>query len=291
MKLRILPKQAARNRILAASQTANRQSLRILRAPRRQPEPTPERIMQIAWGYAPPLILETALHYRIFDSLDERPQTAEELAATVGASVRGIKAILDALVGLEFLERQANRYGLTPESKTFLVSSKPAYHGAHFTHMTRQLIPRWLHLAEAVRTGRPAHAANQEDEGATFFSSFVESLFPLSYAAARRLGKHLGLAKATAPVSVLDIGAGSGVWGIALAHESPRVKIRAVDWPAVLEVTRKVAARQGVADRMELASGNLLEADFGRGHHIATVGHVLHSEGSARSRRLLEHFK
>jgi 2-polyprenyl-3-methyl-5-hydroxy-6-metoxy-1,4-benzoquinol methylase len=288
MKLHILPKQAPRTRILPAPQKAHRQSLRILRAPKRQPEPTPERIVQMAWGYAPPLILETALHYRVFDWLDERPQTAEELAARTGASVRGLKAILDALVGLEFLGRQGNRYLLTAESQTFLVSSKPAYHGAYFMHMTRQLIPRWLRLTEAVRTGRPVRPANQEEEGATFFSTFVESLFPLSYAAARRLGEHLGIAKAAAPISVLDIGAGSGVWGIALAHQSPRVKIRAVDWPAVLEVTRKVAQRQGVADRLQTAPGDLLEADFGKGHQIATVGHVLHSEGPGRSRRLLK---
>ena len=244
--------------------------------------------MQMAWGYAPPLILETAVHYRVFDLLDERPQTAEELAIRAGASLRGLTAVLDALVGLEFLKRRANRYLLTAESSMFLVSSKPAYHGAYFMHMTRQLIPRWLHLAEAVRTGRPLHAANQEAEGAEFFSTFVESLFPLSYAAARRLGEHLEIAKSVVPVSVLDIGAGSGVWGIALAHESPRVRIRAVDWPIVLEVTRKVAERQGVGDRLETAPGDLLEADLGKGHQVATVGHILHSEGEGRSRRLLK---
>ena len=28
---------------------------------------TPERIMQFAWGYVPPLILEAAIRHRIFD--------------------------------------------------------------------------------------------------------------------------------------------------------------------------------------------------------------------------------
>ena len=28
---------------------------------------TPERIMQFAWGYVPPLVLEAAVHHRIFD--------------------------------------------------------------------------------------------------------------------------------------------------------------------------------------------------------------------------------
>jgi hypothetical protein len=55
----------------------------------------------------------------------------------------------------------------------------------------------------------------------------------------------------------------------------------------VLEVTRRVARQQGVADRLTTASGDLFEADFGTGHHIATIGHILHSEGRERSRHLL----
>src|SRR5690242_1655214 len=65
--------------------------------------PTPERIQQVAWGYAPTLILEAALNYRLFDLLDESPQTVEQLAQRTGASLRGLTAILNALVGLEFL--------------------------------------------------------------------------------------------------------------------------------------------------------------------------------------------
>jgi len=79
----------------------------------------------------------------------------------------------------------------------------------------------------------------------------------------------------------------SGVWGIALAQQSKQVRIRAVDWPEVLEVTRRVAQRHGVADRLSVSAGDLLEADFGSGHQIATLGHILHSEGVERSRRLL----
>src|SRR5512137_2423253 len=72
--------------------------------------PTPERLMQFAWGYAPPLILEAALDCRVFDLLDRGPQTVGELAAQSGASERGLTAILNALVGLEFLVRRGNRY-------------------------------------------------------------------------------------------------------------------------------------------------------------------------------------
>lgn len=250
--------------------------------------PTPERLMQLAWGYAPTLILEAALNYRLFDLLDAAPKTAHELAGETGASVRGLTALLNALVGLQFLARKDQRYVLTPESATFLVSTRPSFHGNLFMHMTRHLLPRWLKLSDAVRSGRPVTAVNHGTEGPTFFAEFVESLFPLSYQAARTLGEHLGIPKKKEAVRVLDIGAGSGVWGIALAHQSPHVHIHAVDWPVVLEVTRRVAQRHGVGDRLTTSSGDLLEADFGAGYHVATIGHILHSEGTDRSRQLLQ---
>src|SRR6185312_8971245 len=62
----------------------------------------------------------------------------------------------------------------------------------------------------------------------------------------------------------------------------------AVDWPGVLPATKRVATKFGVADRLTLVAGDILEAAFGTGHNIATLGHILHSEGEARSRALLK---
>lgn len=248
---------------------------------------TPERLMQFAWGYAPTLIIEAAVRHRVFDLLDAAPKTAAELASENGASLRGLRAILDALVGLELLKKNGDRYSLAPESAAFLVSTKPGYRGGFFRHISEQLLPQWLRLTEVVRTGKPPLAVNDEAKGAEFFAEFVESLIPLSYAAAQKLGEHLGIPAATAPVSVLDIGAGSGVWGAALAQQSRLVRVRAVDWPRVLEVTERVAKKFGTAERLTKAPGDLLKADFGSGHQIATIGHILHSEGVDRSRQLL----
>ena len=88
-------------------------------------------------------------------------------------------------------------------------------------------------------------------------------------------------------MSVLDLAAGSGVWGIALAQSSRQVHVTAVDWPAVIPVTRATVARFGLADRFSYREGDLLETDFGTGYTIATLGHILHSEGVARSQALL----
>jgi ubiquinone/menaquinone biosynthesis C-methylase UbiE len=248
---------------------------------------TPERLIQMAWGYAPPLIIEAAVRHHVFDELDKGPLTVDELASRTGASVRGLRSILDALVSLEFLTRSGDRYALAPESAAFLVSTKPAYHGGFFAHISDNLIPRWLQLTDVVRTGRPAADQNGKMDAPAFFAEFVESLFPMSYAAAQKLGESLDISKATKPVSVLDIGAGSGVWGIALAQQSRQVRLRAVDWPKVLVVTEKMAQRSGVRDRITLVPGDMFEADFGTGHQIATVGHILHGNSPEQNLQLL----
>jgi ubiquinone/menaquinone biosynthesis C-methylase UbiE len=250
--------------------------------------PTPERIMQLAWGYAPPLILEAAVKHRVFDLLDESPKTARQLAAKSGASIRGISAVCNALVGLQFLSRAGERYKLTPESAAFLVAGKNPFYGGFLKHISRQLIPQWLELERIVKTGKPAKRVNSQKEGVKFFADFVESIAPLSYAAAKALGEHLKISKTKTPVSVLDIAAGSGIWGIALAEQSKQVQVSAVDWPDVLVITQKVAKRFGVGDRLNKIPGDLSKVDFGKNHHVATLGHILHSEGAERSRKLLK---
>ncbi len=249
--------------------------------------PTPERLMQMAWGYAPPLIIEAAVENKVFDLLDGGTKSIPELAAASGASERGLTAILNSLVGFQLLERKGDRYALLPEAANFLVSNKPGSLARFFGHVSTMLIPHWLHLAKVVKAGKPDIAVNEKSSGAEFFADFVESLFPLSYPASRMLGEHLGVPKASGPVSVLDLAAGSGVWGIGIAHLSPKVTITAVDWPNVLEITKKVAQKHGVGDRLKTSPGDLLAADFAKGHQIATLGHILHSEGVDRSRKLL----
>jgi SAM-dependent methyltransferase len=249
---------------------------------------TPEQIMRYAWGYAAPLILEAAVRLGVFDALADGVTTIPGLAANTGGSERGLRIILNALVGLGLLKKDGpTGYALTSEADTFLVSCRSGYLGGFLKHTSSHLIPKWLGLTDIVRTGRPAEAVNQEKGGAEFFEKFVEDLFPLNFAAATVLADHLQIEQASTPTTVLDLAAGSGVWSIVLARRSPRVRVTAVDWPGVLPATQRTAERQGVADRFRFVAGDLLTVDFGTGYQVATLGHILHSEGEVRSRRLL----
>ncbi len=252
------------------------------------PPVTPERIYQMLWACVPTLALEAAVRHRVFDALDSGPKPLSAIAAVTGASERGLSAILNLLAGLNFLSKNGDAYALTPESSAFLVTTKPSFQGGLLRHLSQQLLPKFLHLNEVVATGKPSSAVNQQQSGAEFFADFVTDLLPMNYPAAQELAKHLSLDRMSGPVSVLDLAAGSGVWGIALAQSAPHVRVRAVDWPQVLPVTRRTAERFDVGDRISFSEGDLQEADFGSGHHVATLGHILHSEGEQRSRTLLK---
>lgn len=248
---------------------------------------TPERIYQFTWGFSIPLVLEAAIRHRVFDVLANGPLPLQELQDRTGASARGLSAILDVLVGLNLLAKDpAGKFSLTPESSAYLVSTQPAFAGGIIRHCTQHLIPNWLKLSEIVATGKPVRAVNEQQNGSEFFETFVEDIFPMSYPAAQVLARHFN-ANGANPVRVLDLAAGSGVWGIAIAQAHHNAQVTALDWPDVLTVTRKVVARFGLSDRFSFLPGDLLQADFGSGYQLATLGHILHSEGREHSRKLL----
>lgn len=250
---------------------------------------SPERLQQFGFAYAPPLIISAAVNNKVFDALQRGPKTVEQIKRETGASQRGLRAIMDSLVGLKLLKKdRQSRYSLTKESQAFLVSEKPGTLAGFFGSILPVMTSRWLRLSDIVHDGRPAVAVNQETEGTQFFSQLVETIIPMSYAGAQKLAEHLNVAKARDGLRIIDLAAGSGIWGIALAQKSPRVRVTAIDWAGMIPTTKRITGKFGVRDRFDFIEGDLLQANFGNGYDIATLGHILHSEGEKRSQQLLK---
>src|SRR5207247_696144 len=136
----------------------------------KQDQVTPERLMQFGFAYAPPVVIGAAVSNKVFDSLESGPKTVEQLSKETGASTRGLRAIMNALVGLELLTKSGDKFSLTPESEAFLLSNKPGSLAGFFPMNMKRLIPLWLKLDEIVWTGRPAESRNQEGPGTEFFA-------------------------------------------------------------------------------------------------------------------------
>ncbi|PYI61031.1 MAG: hypothetical protein DMC59_01470 [Verrucomicrobia bacterium] len=133
---------------------------------RRGGQVTAERLMELSFAYAPPLIISAGVSNKVFDSLEHGAKTSEQVAKETGASARALRILMNALVGLNLLKKdRQGKYSLTQESAAFLLSNKLGTHAGFFGTIAPQLISRWLRLSDIVREGRPAIAVNQETEG------------------------------------------------------------------------------------------------------------------------------
>jgi ubiquinone/menaquinone biosynthesis C-methylase UbiE len=148
-----------------------------------------------------------------------------------------------------------------------------------------EVIEPWTHLTEVVKTGHPARKVEFEEHGAEFFSRQVETLYvmgsPGADAAARKVvAGRRGL-------RVLDIGAGSGVWGIHVAKHDQEARVTVADFAQVIEVTKKFVTRNGMTERFEYLPGDFRQTEFGEAQFdIAMLGHICHSEGPRQTKEL-----
>lgn len=185
--------------------------------------------------------------------------------------------------------KQDGCYALTPVSATYFSRNSSHYAGGMVLH-SEMLQDSWEHLTEVVRTGRIRHAEEGSENRGDFFSGFVDSLHAMNSVAAEAVARSLWNPKPPSPCRVLDVGADSGVWSLALAREVPHAEVTVADWPVVIDrVTRKFVARENMTDRYTYLSGDFHQADFGESaFDAAYLGHICHSEGVQDSRRLLQ---
>jgi 2-polyprenyl-3-methyl-5-hydroxy-6-metoxy-1,4-benzoquinol methylase len=91
----------------------------------------------------------------------------------------------------------------------------------------------------------------------------------------------------SAPIKVLDISAGHGLYGIAFAKHNPRALVVGLDWANVLEVAKENARKAGVADRYSTIPGSAFEVDLGSGYDIVLIPNFLHHFDPATNEKLL----
>ncbi|MBI4348383.1 MAG: methyltransferase domain-containing protein [Elusimicrobia bacterium] len=248
---------------------------------------SPQRIVDLWFGYAPTMVLVTAVQLDVFGTMTEGAQTAADVAKATNTSPRGMTMLLDALVSLGLLEKQANRYDLTPESETYLVKSSDGYLGGFF-EMFQKGVHDWLKLPEAVRSGAPVRSVEHQKRSEEFFPPLIRALHVANMGPAHGLARKLGLGTRWRGLRVLDVAAGSGVWGIAAAQEDPSTTVAALDFPKILTIAREYAAKAGVADRMSYLETDMRDATFeDNTYDLVILGNICHAEGADATREFL----
>jgi predicted nicotinamide N-methyase len=257
--------------------------------PKSSAEPSPLLFMDAVNAYQRSAAIKAAVELDVFTHIAEGKTTARELAAACGAEERGARILCDYLTIIGFLSKQDGQYQLTHDSAVFLDKRSPAFLGGAIEFLlSPMLIEGFDNLTTAVRQGGTA----LPEEGSIapehpVWVRFARAMAPLMAMPAQLMAQ---LVKERAPegkLKVLDIAAGHGVFGIAVAKALPEADITALDWPHVLEVAQENAQRAGVGERHHLLPGSAFEVDYGGPYDLILLTNFLHHFDTETCEQLL----
>ncbi|MEW6754195.1 MAG: class I SAM-dependent methyltransferase [Candidatus Latescibacterota bacterium] len=252
-----------------------------------QSTPDLERIFTMLTAFQQTAALRGAIELDLFTAIGEGNTDPDSLARRCQSSTRGVRVLCDYLTVRGLLTKEDGRYGLAPDAALFLDRQSPACVASTARFLNSPyLMECFQDVAGLVRKGgtlRPGGGSVAPDN--PMWVDFAQCMVPLMMPVAEWIAERLEADGA--PHRVLDIAAGHGMFGIAVARRHPEATVVAMDWPAVLQVARQNAERAGVADRYETLAGDAFAAEFGSGYDVVLLTNFLHHFDPATCERLL----
>lgn len=242
------------------------------------PEPSPILFFETVSAYQRSAAIKAAVELEIFTRIAEGKASASELSKACETSERGMRILCDYLVIIGFLTKQENRYQLTQDSAVYLDRRSPAYMGGAIEFLlSPMLLEGFKDLTAAVRKG----GTTTSEEGTIapehpVWVKFARAMAPMMMMPAQLMAQLIGQRADGRKLKVLDIAAGHGMFGIAVARQLPNAEITALDWPNVLEVAQENARKAGVNERYTLLPGSAFEVDYGGDYDLILLTNFLH---------------
>jgi len=241
-----------------------------------------EELNDLIRAFQPSRALLTALELDVFEAIGEGA-TAEKVAAAAGADPRATGMLLNALVALGALTKQADTFHNTAVTARHFRRGSPDDSRAALLH-TANLWRRWSTLTDCVLAGTGLTRPDPPEVDAARIHAFIAAMHRNASERAPHVLDALDLSGVR---RVLDLGGGSGAYAIAFAKAQPGLRAEVLDLPDVVGLTRGYAEAAGVADRVSAREGDIGQQSYGRGFDLVWISQICHMMGPDENRAML----
>ena len=237
---------------------------------------SPQAFVDAVTAYQKTAAMKAAIALDLFTAIANENGELERIARRVQASERGVRILCDYLTVQGFLHKEAQRYRLTPSTTVFLTVSSPAWMGSIVDFLAApEVMSQWLEdPVSFVRNGGSVGLGSIAADN-PIWVKFARAMVPFVAPTAQVIAEQVS-AWSTPPKRVLDIAAGHGLFGVAIAKAVPGAQVVAIDWQAVLEVAKENAAAAGVSARYRTLVGSAFEVEWGNDFDLVLLTNFLH---------------
>ncbi len=238
---------------------------------------TPAIVFDMLQAHQRTAALKAAIDLDVFRAVGEGPGDVASIARHCKASERGIRILCDFLTINGVLAKENGHYKHTPTSAAFLDPRSPACMASVAQFLANPAMQEpYKQLAEVVRAGRTILPGDGTVEPENpVWVQFAETMGPMMGPMAGPLGAVV-LEGSTAPMHVLDIAAGHGLFGIEIAKQNPQARVTGLDWAPVLRVALENARKAGVHERYNMLPGSAFEVNYGGPYDAVLLTNFLH---------------
>jgi acetylserotonin N-methyltransferase len=231
-------------------------------------------------------IINVAAEVGTFKELSEAALTTGELAKALSVDARALAMHLAALCSMGLVEKRLGLWRATHLARTWLHPDGEGYWG-HFCKQIDFNTVLQGRLLESLKTGkRPGDVGEgsgdvserpAEWERGTMSQEAAQGIAIFMHAHSQ--GPALGAA--AQPVfgelsCLMDVGCGSGVYGIEIAKANPGLKVVLMDLKEMATEAQKFVDRAGVANQVSTAGVNMFTEEWPvgpDGHFFSNVFH------------------
>jgi predicted O-methyltransferase YrrM len=222
----------------------------------------------------------------LFEALSGGPLSVQSLAEKINASAAGTVMLSNFLVTVGYLESRGQSLANTPSTQRWFTSGGSADYTAGLL-WTQEAWPMMQNLAEAVRDGSAKSTlwgamVETPRLGAVFseyMASFAKDLGP-------DLAEHVKLNDDA--TSLVDLGGSHGLHSINFCRRYAALHAKIVDFPSALADTEAKIDAAGLADRIRLHHGNIVDTDWGSEHDAVFYLCVAHNQTPETNRDMIQ---